>query len=280
MSTADVRRSAYVDLPDSRLHYLEWGELDAPAVVLLHGAGALATAHVWESFAISMLGAHRVIALDQRGFGSSDHATVYSFELMARDLEQFVERLELNTFSLVGHSMGAMVAAIYAERGPAELRRLVLEDTVPTREGQRSEGRPAVRWEFADMAELLAVVRQNGLAGTDEELHERFDPALRRLDGGRVAFRADRAVQAAVRAQMAEPDPAWFRDLRKIRVPTLVVRGAASEALSSEALVAAAALIPDCRVVEVANAGHIVHDDNLADFLTAVRGFLDYSSRA
>jgi pimeloyl-ACP methyl ester carboxylesterase len=32
--------------------------------------------------------------------------------------------------------------------------------------------------------------------------------------------------------------------------------------------------------VEVANAGHVVHDDNPADFLAAVRGFLDYPSRA
>jgi pimeloyl-ACP methyl ester carboxylesterase len=275
MSTARVPRSAHVDLADVRLHYLEWGERDAPGVVLLHGAGALATAYVWDAFAIAMRDTHRVIAPDQRGFGSSDHASVYSFELMVRDLERFVERLELNTFSLIGHSMGAMIAAIYAERGPAELRRLVLEDMVPTREGQRSEGRPNVRWEFADMDELLALVRQDGLPGTDEELRERFDPALRRLDSGRVAFRADRAVQSAVRAQLAEPDPAWFRDLAKIGAPTLVVRGAASGALSSEALAAAAALIPDCRTVEVANAGHIVHDDNPADFLAAVRGFLD-----
>jgi esterase len=275
MSTADVRRSAYVDLADVRLHYMEWGERDAPAVVLLHGAGALATAHVWEAFATSIRGTHRVIAPDQRGFGSSEHAHVYSFELMVRDLEQFVERLELNTFSLVGHSMGATVAAIYAERGPPELRRLVLEDTVPPREGLRLEVRPGIPWEFADMDELLAVVRQNGLLGTDDELRERFDPAVRVLDGGRVVFRADRAVMSAIRAQLAEPDPAWFGDLARIGVPTLVVRGAASEALSAEALAAAGTLIPDCRTVEVANAGHVVHDDKPADFLAAVRGFLD-----
>jgi pimeloyl-ACP methyl ester carboxylesterase len=275
MSTARVRRSADADLDDLRLHYLEWGERDAPALVLLHGAGALATAHVWDAFATAMQGSHRVIAPDQRGFGSSDHAHAYSFELMARDLSQFVQRLELGAFSLVGHSMGGTVAAIYAERGPAGLRRLVLEDTVPPREGLRLEGQPGAPWEFADMGELFAVARENGIRGTDEELRERFEPAVRRLDGGGVGFRADRAVLPAIRAQLADPDPAWFRDLAKIGVPTLVVRGAASAALSAEALAAAAAIIPDCRTVEVANAGHVVHDDNPAGFLAAVRAFLD-----
>ena len=274
MSTARVRRSAYTDLDDLRLHFLEWGKRDAGPLVLLHGAGTLATAHVWDAFATAMQGTHRVIAPDQRGFGSSDHAHAYSFELMASDLEQFVERLELDAFSLVGHSMGGTVAAIYAERRPAGLRRLVLEDTVPPREGLRLEGQPGAPWEFADMYELFAAARQNGIRGTDDELRERFEPAVRRLDGGRVTFRADRAVLPAIRAQLAEPDPAWFRDLAKIGVPTLVVRGATSGALSAEALAAAAAIIPDCRTVEVANAGHVVHDDNPADFLAAVRAFL------
>src|SRR5262245_29100678 len=167
MSTARVRRSAYVDLADVGLHYLEWGERDAPAVVLLHGAGAPATAAVWGGFPPATTRTQPGIAPDPRGLGSSGTTPVSSSEPLARDLEQFVERLELNTFSLVGHSMGATVAAIYAERGPAELCRLVLEDTVPPREGLRLEGRPRVPWEFADMDELLALARQNGLLGTD-----------------------------------------------------------------------------------------------------------------
>jgi esterase len=274
MATTAGPRSAHADLDGRRLHYLEWGALDAPALVLLHGLGALATAHVWDGFAAVMQSTHRVIAPDQRGFGLSDRTPAYSFQLMAHDLARLVDRLELDSFGLVGHSMGGTVACLYAETGPERLRRLVLEDTVPPREGVRTERPTGVQWEFAGLDELLAAMRRHGLQGGDDELRALAAPATRSLDGGRVAFRLDPAVTPAILAQLADPDPAWWRDLGRIGVPALIVRGADSQALDAERATLAAAAIGDCRVVEVPGAGHTVHGDNPAGFLDAVRGFL------
>jgi esterase len=275
MATAAGSRSSHITLEGGRLHCLEWGAPDAPSLVLLHALGALVTAHDWGTFAEAMKDTHRVIALDQRGFGLSDRMPAYSFQLMAQDLRQLVEQLELDSFSLVGHSMGGTVACLYAETAPDRLRRLVLEDTVPPRDGLRIEQRGDVQWEFAGFDELLAVARQHGVQGGDDELRIRLTHATQPLEGDRVAFRLDPALPPAIRAQLADPDPAWWDDLAQISVPTLIVRGADSPGLDAELAAAAAAAIVDCRVVEVPHAGHSVHYDNLGGFLEVVRSFLD-----
>src|SRR5215472_6792980 len=136
MATAASPRSSYAELDGLRIHYLEWGAPDAPTLLLLHALGALVTAHDWNGFAAAMHDTHRVIAPDQRGFGLSDWMPAYSFQLMAQDLAQLVEYLDLRSFSLIGHSMGATVACLYAESGSDRLPRLVLEDTVPPREAR------------------------------------------------------------------------------------------------------------------------------------------------
>jgi pimeloyl-ACP methyl ester carboxylesterase len=274
MADAADPRSSYVALDGLRLHLLEWGAPDAAPIVLLHALGALVTAHDWDGFAAAMQGTHRVIAPDQRGFGLSDRMSAYTFELMARDLAQIVEFLDLDRFTLIGHSMGGYVAAVYAEACPDRLGQLVLEDTVPPRDGRRIDRTDDLPWEFDGFDELLAFARQQGLRASDDELLARFAHATRTVDGGRVAFRLDPALPPAILAQLADPDPAWWRDLSRIAVPALIVRGADSPVLDAEQASLAAAAIASCRVVEVPRAGHSVHHDNPTGFLEAVRSFL------
>ena len=274
MAAAAGPRSSYAALDGLRLHYLEWGASEAPTLVLLHALGALVTAHDWDGFAAAMQDTHRVIAPDLRGFGLSDWMPAYSFELMAQDTAQLVERLDLDRFTLIGHSMGGTVASLYAAAGPDRLGRLVLEDTVPPREGRRVDRPGDVQWEFAGFDELLAVARQQGIQASDDELRVRFVHATRTLEGGRVAFRLDPTVPPAILAQLAHPDPTWWRDLAQISVPTLIVRGADSPVLDAEQVTLAAAAITNCRVAEVVHAGHSVHSDNPTGFLEAIRGFI------
>jgi len=103
----------------------------------------------------------------------------------------------------------------------------------------------------------------------------RVAQATRRLDRCRVVFRLDPRVSPAILAQVADPEPTWRRDLDRIAVPTLIVRGASSLALDGERATLAAAVIADCRVAEVSHAGHSVQFDNPTGFLEAVCRFLD-----
>lgn len=98
-------------------------------MVLLHGLGA-AKEH-WAPVAGALGRDHRLVALDVRGHGGSDHTGAYSFALMAADVVDVLDQLALRDVVLVGHSMGAAVAYRVAVDRPDLVRRLVAEDAPP-----------------------------------------------------------------------------------------------------------------------------------------------------
>ena len=106
--SADVRyvsRNAVIN--HLRLHYLEWGEPDAPPVLVLHGGNQ--SAHSWDLVSLHLADRFHVYALDQRGHGDSEWArdSDYASEAMAADALAF----------LAGHGAAARGATRVGNRG-------------------------------------------------------------------------------------------------------------------------------------------------------------------
>ncbi|HEY4026158.1 MAG TPA: alpha/beta hydrolase, partial [Candidatus Dormibacteraeota bacterium] len=108
----------------------------------------------------------------------------------------------------------------------------------------------------------------------DAELRARLEPATGRLENGLWDFRVDPAVAPAIVDQLNSPPDGWWACLEQIGVPTLLLRGADSKAVTPESARRLQAAMPDCTVVEVPGAGHTIHQDNLDGFLAAIDGFL------
>lgn len=113
-----------------RLDVLEAGEGGRP-LLLTHGfTGAKEDFGDWiDTFADE---GWWVIAPDLRGHGSSDHPEredLYSLALFAQDLLGLADQLGWARFSLIGHSMGGMIAQEMALQAPDRIERLVLMDT-------------------------------------------------------------------------------------------------------------------------------------------------------
>lgn len=109
------------------LHYLDSGPPDAAPVVLLHGFGAWSRTWRHQINALTQAG-RRALAFDQIGYGASERpmAPVYSTESHALMLLEALEKLNLPSFDLVGHSFGARVAMQVAVLAPERVRQLVL----------------------------------------------------------------------------------------------------------------------------------------------------------
>jgi pimeloyl-ACP methyl ester carboxylesterase len=222
-------------LPAAAISYWEAGDESATPVVLLHGLGS--DADTWAEVGTALAGRYRVLALDQRGHGDSEHTGQYSFELMRDDLLGLVDALDLRRFTLVGHSMGGTVAALFAQRHPERLLGLVLEDTPPP-DGSGDWPEPAK---------------------PDEELP--FDwNALTALYG-----------------QLRRPDPAWWSDLARVSVPALVIGGGTTSHVPQAKLAAAVDLLPNARLVTIDAGHHVHTNrpaeflDAVRPFLAAVR---------
>lgn len=116
-------------LGDLRLAYELYGAADAPPLVLLHALGEDRSS--WGPVTARFAEHFQVIAVDLRGHGDSGWPGSYSFRLMAGDVLALLDHLHLSRVSVLGHSMGGMVAYLIAEGWPERVERLIIEDAPP-----------------------------------------------------------------------------------------------------------------------------------------------------
>ena len=194
-----VAERRFVELPAGRFSYLEQGT-GAP-LVLVHALGRAASD--WTPVLERLGSRWRCLALDLRGHGQSVRCEDYSFESMEADLRAFVDAMRLDRLTLVGHSMGANVAWLFASRSPDRLDRLVIEDTAPPSPERLVPEPPA-------------------------------DPP------GPVDF--DWSVVGQIIGSLNAADGSWWERLPAITTPTLLISGSSDDELLSlvhEALPAA-----------------------------------------
>ena len=119
----DLKRT--VNLPNTQiLKYVELGDSKGPPVVLLHGYTD--NSRSWSLVAPYLENFH-LFAIDQRGHGeSSKPECCYTLADMAYDLKLFFDTLKIERASVVGHSLGSMVAQVFAANYPNRIEKLVL----------------------------------------------------------------------------------------------------------------------------------------------------------
>lgn len=259
-----------------RFHYLDWGTKGKPPFVCLHGGAQ--TAHSWDDFAPVVRGDYHVYALDQRGHGDSDWAADgdYSRQTQCEDVAAFVSALGLPPFILAGLSMGGINAITYTARYPEKVRALIIVDVGPEIE---TRGRENIQGFISGIDELDSFEafverahRFNPRRSLDN-LRQRLSHNLKQLPSGKWAWKFDqKRLGASVRSGIG-PEGLW-EDVRKIRCPTLIVRGGESDILAPEAAERMRAAIPNSRITVVPGAGHSVMGDNPAGFAAAVQEFL------
>ncbi|MFI0370580.1 alpha/beta fold hydrolase [Actinomadura sp. 1N219] len=271
----------FTTLGGLRAHYVEWGDPAAPPVVLLHGLRSYA--RTWDGVAAALAADHRVLALDHRGRGDSawDPARDYYTGAYVRDLEEFADRLGLDRFALVGHSMGGANALVYASRHPDRVRRAVIEDMGP---GASAGGAGAERIKrelaetpraFADLDEARAYWRSVRPAASDDAIESRVRHTVTGDGRGALTWKFDLDGIAAARL---DAGPSRQVDLwpcvERLACPALVLRGGDSDYLSRDVCLRMAARQPLLEWAEIPGAGHYVHDDDPAAFAAAVTAFL------
>ena len=261
MTTGTIRAvDRFVKVGDLKLHYLEWGDVGSPPVVMVHGLTG--NAHSFDNLAPHFATRYHVISVDVRGRGDSDWAADgnYSNDAYVADLEGLRQALGFERLSLLGTSMGGRISLTYAGTYADRVERTVLNDIGPevdARGGSRiaNSTRDAVVT-FENLDEVMAWHRDNRVGfSTMSEAQQRAAAghAAKSLPGGGYTWKMD----PAVRSDPRRPDPAESWDLaRRIAGPVLLVRGGASDLLSPEIAQRMVAEMQDCRMVEVPGVGH------------------------
>jgi pimeloyl-ACP methyl ester carboxylesterase len=239
---------------------------DKPALVLLHGLTMAGSC--WTPFAREVEQGYDVVMPDARGHGSASRpATGYTYENLAADVVELIERLALASPILLGHSMGGMTAAVVAAHHPALLRALVLVDPTflsPDRQREVYAGG--------------AVAEQHRLL-----LAKPFSEVLADLRA-RHPRRTQELVELIARARhgtcleafeiLRPPNPDFREVIRAVRVPTLLVIGGKGGVVSREVAAELQELNGRVQVAEIVDGGHALHLDHPERFTEIARAFL------
>ncbi len=218
-----------------------------PALVFLHYFGG--SSRAWDAVIDEMQSTDRCIAPDLRGFGSSSApASQYAVHDHADDMQQLVQSLGLDSYVLIGHSMGGKFAMALAARRPAGLRALVLVDpSPPTPEPMSESDREHLLVSHGDRAAMVALIQKITVRPLPSAVFEMaVDDNLR---SSRAAWYAwlEHGSREDISAQMPN-----------VCVPTLVIRGAEDPVMQHDMLEReVVGRIDGARMIEIPQVGHL-----------------------
>lgn len=263
-------QSIWVESQGLRLHGVDWGNPQLPPLLLLHGLQDCA--RLWDLFALQVRDRYHVIALDSRGHGDSPWAETYHLDDYVGELEGVVEALGLDQLTLMGHSAGGKNSFMYAAGRPRRLKKLVIVEMDPDAVNPGSAAMfDSYRTEtdsYGSLGEVVERLRSRQPRSSADVLRHDAEHLTKPLPSGGFTWKRDRNLVL----KYERPD-AWDA-LPTITVPTLIVRGAESRLLTAPVAARMKQAIPDCRLVEIPDAGHWVHLEQPQAFLEAVTRFL------
>lgn len=272
-----------------KIHYRVFGQSTFPKLVFLHGLMGFSSN--WGTIARKLVNNFNILVFDQRGHGRSHKPERgYRPEDYAQDLRAILEDLKWEKINLVGHSMGGRNAICFAANEPERVTRLVIEDIGP-------EAKPNSEQEFQSMLDQIPV------PFISRQKAEEFFAQEFQL-GGSTSHERTALIQYLM-ANLAPTEQVpglldWkfslsailetvregrvrdrWDEFKRIRVPTLVIRGELSQELDSETLIQMARLNPMVRTAEVKGAGHWVHFEKPDEFVELICAFFseDLSGR-
>jgi non-heme chloroperoxidase len=212
-----------------RLHIDDSGGGGRP-VVLIHGWPL--SAQAWEPQLSMLLAADfRVVAYDRRGFGRSDKPeSGYSYDVLADDLQRVMDQCGLQDVTLVGFSMGGGEVARYIARcGESRLHSVVFAAAVPPylmKTADNPDG-PLTPEKAQQMKQAL---EQDRSAFFDRFIADFFSvngtlQVTESQRGDAIALCHQCAQHAALACMDSFATTDFRDDLKKVRVPTLVIHG-------------------------------------------------------
>jgi esterase len=256
-----------------RFHFLDWGTRGAPPMLLLHGGAQ--TAHSWDEVAPDLARDHHVLALDQRGHGDTEWAPEgrYRRDDFVADIRAFADDRDWERPTLVALSLGGLNSIAFAASHPERIAGLIVVDVTPTisQAGGKMIAAQLATRDFASFDEAVARALAFNPLRSAENIRTRLRHALREGAEGRWSYKFDPGIGSG--GLETDFERLWGQ-VREIRCPTLLVRGAQSAILSREAAARFVRELPGSTVVEVPGAGHSVMGDNPSGFIGAVRPFL------
>lgn len=268
-----------------KLHYRDYaGPADRPPVLCLHGLTR--NARDFENIGERLAGEWRVLAVDFRGRGGSDHdpqSSRYMPPVYAADVLQLLDELAIGEAVFIGTSLGGIVTMIVAGFAPQRIAGALLNDVGPelNRPGldriASYVGQQLLFRDWDEAAQQFAAKYQDVHPGYDRDDWIRYSKRVARQTGRGIELDYDMAIAEPFRQMdpnTAAAVDAWplFRALDG--KPIVILRGEHSDLFPPSAAQKMLEAVPSAELVTVANVGHAPDFDE-PESIAAVDRLLD-----
>jgi len=273
-----------------RMHYVDWGNSEAPPLILQHGGRDHCRS--WDWVAQELRRDWHVIAPDLRGHGDSAWSPdgIYTMNSFVYDFAQLVHTLGHDRVTIIAHSLGGAIATRFTGLYPARVAKLVnIEGLGPSPEllakadaigigdrlrqwiedKRKASGRLPRRYATLEAA-YARMKEENGFLSDEQARHLTIHGASRNEDGT-WSWKFDNYLNVWPPSDISQAD--LERLWHAITCPMLLLYGADSFASNPEKD-GRIKHFATARVIEYENAGHWLHHDQLDRFLRDVTAFL------
>jgi pimeloyl-ACP methyl ester carboxylesterase len=273
-----------------RLHYVDWGNADAPPLLLIHGGRD--HCRNWDWVAQALRKDYHIVAPDLRGHGDSQWMIggSYAISEYVYDIAQLLHQTKLTPIKIIGHSLGGAITLRYAGLYPDTVKKVVAIEGMgppPHRDPEEQEKTTAERLDrwiqqlrdlsgrtprrYTTLEEAWQRMQAANPHLTPEQARHLTIHGVNQNEDGTYSWKFDNYIRATPPFTM--PREAAAELWAAIDCPTLLIHGTDSWAKDPRSD-GRADIFKDVRVEEFKDAGHWVHHDQLDGFLKLVKEFL------
>jgi pimeloyl-ACP methyl ester carboxylesterase len=250
------------------LHYTKLGQ--GEPLLILHGL--FGSSKNWQSLAKQFAENFTVYSVDLRNHGNSFHDEQMNYEVMAEDLDALIKHLELQSYSIIGHSMGGKIAMLYTLRYRHSISKLVVADIAPVNY-QHSHTELIAPILSVDLEQVSSRSQVDKALAPDIK-----DPMLRGFLLQNLGREGDSwywkvnwlAIQQHMNALVEFPSGLDDSSI----IPALFIRGENSDYIDDQGITAIHQKFGNARIETMNHAGHWLHVEQPQRFVSLVLDFL------
>jgi len=242
-------------------------------MIILHGV--FGSSDNWFSIGKSLAENWKVYLIDQRNHGQSFHSDVFNYSVMANDINSFIQKKNIGSPVVLGHSMGGKVAMQLALNQPNLIKSLVIVDIAPKKY-------PVHHKQLLDG--LLSIDLKNVSSRQDLELHiSRFenDSTVRQFLMKNVGRDQNSNFKWKLNLNSISNNLDKLSEaldyVNPYHAKTLFIKGDNSDYINNEDEDLIRQIFPNAKISSIANAGHWVQADQPEQFIKIVEDFLSDS---
>ena len=234
-------------------------------IIILHGF--LGSLDNWITFSKKISENNfEVHLIDQRNHGKSFHSNEFNYKLMVKDLYEYISEYNINSVSIIGHSMGGKTAMLFSLIYPDLVEKLIVVDILTVSYNKNYD----LIFDSLLNINLKQIKSRNEFNlhlkkyFDDDEFILFLSKNLKRTLDGSFEYKSN--IKVLQKTYSNVTSSIYYH--KEYRNEVLFIKGENSDYIDSENLKITSKLFPKYKLTEIKNAGHWIHHENPDDFFS------------